>query len=820
MIESVRVRQPATPAEHVAEAERAVATEPRHWRDGWFGPASERPFQRRAVDVLRLLLATAALIVLSLRANTLPRGERGLFTYFNTLPSLLEPLFRALFAGGTLWAVGLVVAAALVGRRWRLAFAMSLCGLAAWAAARVIGAIVVDRESLRRSLHVVTHVSGASPHFPQARIAILVAILAAAAPFVSRPIRVVGGTLVLGAALAAMYLGVGYPRDVVAGAVLGWGIAAAAALVFGSPGGRPTTRQVALSLGLLGVDASDVHLAPQQPFGATVMLARDPDGPLVVRVLGRDATDTQFMAKLLRGIAYKESGPPLTATRLHQLQLQALTILLARDNGARSPHLVVVGKAGRGAALLVERPYEGRTLADLPADSIDDATLDAVWKQVAALHGARVVHGRMNASHVMMTADGPALIDFDRAKLSAAADQRARDVAELLASTAALVGDERAAAACARVMGRESLAGALPVLQPAALERSTRSAFNVRRHDLDDRLAQLRDHAAHVAGVDAPELQRLNRISAANLGMAIGTLIALGALLSQIGSPGQLWDAFTGADWWWVVASIVLSLGTNLPYAIALMGSVPSPLPLWPTTECQLAMSFSNLAIPLVGGDAIQVRFLQKQGLDLAAAVAAGGVINTVGNAAVQLGLFVLALAVTPDKLTLHLPTLRPDVLLEYVLGAVFVLGVITAIVVAVRQLRERVIPPLARAAGTLWAVARSPRRLSLLVAGNIGAAVLYAFALEADVIAFGVHVSFWTLLALSIAFGTLSALIPVSGGGTAVSTVGMTGALTALHVPEAAAAGAVLINQVAVTYLPALPGWIATRDMVKRNYL
>jgi hypothetical protein len=29
-----------------------------------------------------------------------------------------------------------------------------------------------------------------------------------------------------------------------------------------------------------------------------------------------------------------------------------------------------------------------------------------------------------------------------------------------------------------------------------------------------------------------------------------------------------------------------------------------------------------------------------------------------------------------------------------------------------------------------------------------------------------------------------------------------------------------VLINQVAVTYLPALPGWVATRDMVKRNYL
>ena len=44
--------------------------------------------------------------------------------------------------------------------------------------------------------------------------------------------------------------------------------------------------------------------------------------------------------------------------------------------------------------------------------------------------------------------------------------------------------------------------------------------------------------------------------------------------------------------------ALVLSLATNIPYVIALMGCVPERLPLWPTTETQLAMSFGNLAVP------------------------------------------------------------------------------------------------------------------------------------------------------------------------------------------------------------------------------
>jgi uncharacterized membrane protein YbhN (UPF0104 family)/membrane-associated phospholipid phosphatase/tRNA A-37 threonylcarbamoyl transferase component Bud32 len=815
-VESAETRDARTPSERPHRFRDRLEA----WRYESFGPASEKPFRRRPLDAVRLTVAAALLAVLSLQANTLPPGEQGLFTYFNSLPSGLKPLFGGLYTFGTMWAVGLVVAAALVGRRYRLALAMLLSGGAAWATARVVGAIVVRDETLARSLRVVTRWSGVTPHFPQARVSIVAAILAAASPYLRRPTRAIGGVLVIGLGLAALYLGVAYPRDVVAGMLLGWGVAALVALGFGSPGGRPTVRQVTASLRQLGIEAAGVHLAPHQPAGSTLVLAHDASGPLDVRVMGRDDTDTQVLSKVVRGIVYKDPGPHITTTRVHQLQLQALAMLFARNNGTRVPQVLAVGKAGPGAALLVSRRQVGQRLDRIPSAAVTDAVLDALWRQVAMMHAAGVVHGRLNIDHVVVTPDGPAIVGFERAAMSASPMQRARDVAELLASTSARVGDERAVDACERVMGREALGGALPVLQPEALDRETRSGFEARHRDLDHRLTALRSRGARTAGVDPPALQQLRRIGGANLAMAIGTLVGIGALMSQIGDPEPLWDALLDAKWNWLGLSLGLSLATNIAYAVALMGCVPIRLPLWPTTECQLAMSFSNLAVPLVGGDAVQVRFLQKQGVDLASAVAAGGVLNLVANTGVQLALFVAALAITPDTLSFQLSNIQAGQLAKYGLAAVFVILAITGILFAVRQWRQKVMPPIVRAASTIWAVLRSPQRLTLLVAGNVGAAALYAFVLEADLLAFGSPVSFWTLLALSIGIGSIAALVPIAGGGAAVSTVGMTGALTALGVSQGAAVAAVLLNQLVVSYIPAVPGWIATRDMLRRNYL
>ena len=73
---------------------------------------------------------------------------------------------------------------------------------------------------------------------------------------------------------------------------------------------------------------------------------------------------------------------------------------------------------------------------------------------------------------------------------------------------------------------------------------------------------------------------------------------------------------------------------------------------------------------------------------------------------------------------------------------------------------------------------------------------------------------------ALPIAGGALGSLIPIPGGGTAVTSVGMSGALAAAGVPIEAAVAAALINQVIASYIPAIPGWFATEDLLRAEYL
>jgi hypothetical protein len=91
--------------------------------------------------------------------------------------------------------VGLLVAAVVVARRWRLARDLSLAGLLAWGISRVLGTDVVGHVGLRHSLRTLTH-SGVTPNFPAVRIALLVAVVATASPYVGRPVRRLGQVLV------------------------------------------------------------------------------------------------------------------------------------------------------------------------------------------------------------------------------------------------------------------------------------------------------------------------------------------------------------------------------------------------------------------------------------------------------------------------------------------------------------------------------------------------------------------------------------------------------------------------------------------------
>ncbi len=137
-----------------------------------------------------------------------PRTARSTSSGSSTAcPTRSQPFFEAIFAVGALWAVGVVFGAALIARRWRLARDLAIAGFVAWFLARLIGALVVENDSLRESLNVVTRIGDASPSFPVTPVAVVVAVIAAASPFLTRPTRRLGRLLILLMAVGSLYLG-------------------------------------------------------------------------------------------------------------------------------------------------------------------------------------------------------------------------------------------------------------------------------------------------------------------------------------------------------------------------------------------------------------------------------------------------------------------------------------------------------------------------------------------------------------------------------------------------------------------------------------
>jgi undecaprenyl-diphosphatase len=781
-----------------------------------FGPASEEPYRRRASDWVRLATASVLLTILAARATHVSTTEANLFNLFNSLPKGLDPLFRVVVGLGALWAVGLVGAAALVGRRWRLARDLLLAGLSAWAIARVLGSDVVGHIGLRASLRTLTH-RGATPAFPLVRLSLVFAVVAAAGPYVGRPVRRLGQAVVVAVAVSAMCLGLAFPKDVLGGLILGWGAAAGVHLLFGSPGGRPTRRQLALTLAQVGIDAAHIRLAASQPDDATVFECQDATGPLRVKVIGRDERDAQLLVKAWRILVYKEPAPPLYLTRGHQVEHEACMALLAGSAGVHVPEVLFVGKAGPNAALLVTRARAGRRLSDLPPVDVTDALLEGTWAEVAKLHAVHTTHGALDAAHVVVNGQGPALVGFARASTTGFQHRRAKDIAELLASMAGLVGQVRAVATCATVLGPAALVEAIPVLQAPILGRHTRSLLGARR-DLRQRLDELRQVAATTAAVEPPALPQLQRFSVSGVVLAASSLVAVAILLNQVGAPEHAWDTAKDASWGWAAVALAISLSTNVAYAVALMGTLPLRLPLWPTTEVQVAMSCSNLVIPVIGGTGLQIRFLQRQGADFPTAVAAGGLLATASTVVSQIPLLALAIWLSPDSLNLR--GVPVSGIVKTTVIATLTMGGVAAATMGVPTLRKAVLPPVKQAAGTIWTALRTPRQVALIVGGNVAVSLLYAFCLLCCLRAFGGNLSYWSLLAVSIAVGTLAALVPLPGGSTAVGSVGLAGGLTALGVPTQVAVAAALANQVAVTYLPAAPGWFATQHLLKHDYL
>ncbi len=546
-----------------------------------FARASEEPYRRRPADLVITLAALAALVAAAVHDGEPTPFELDVTRALTHLPSEVRGIFVMLFRLGALWAVGLVTVAALLARRGRLARDLVIAGVGAWAVARFL-AFLTDGSGAAKAFSSVVELDTA-PRFPTVSLAVLVAVIFAAAPYLTRAVRLLGFTVVVLAAPGAIAIGHAFPDDVVGALALGLLVAAAIHVAFGSPGGRPTLTQIALALAELGVDTTDLELARTQLFGRTAVTALSAGGPLDVTVIGRDERDARYLAKAFRFLRHRDAGPALFHSRLQEVEHEAYVLLRAERSGVRVPELVEVGVAGPDAAVLVPRTVDGRALADLLLVEVTDEVLGAAWQQVAALHTVGIAHGHLDARHVVVTDAGPVLTGFTAASSAAPVGRRSADVANLLATTAAVVGAERAVAAARTGLGDDALGAAVPYLQPGVLTRDVRSTLKHTKATMQE----LRTVVSQALGVDVPEIEELRRVPPGTILTFAMTAFGVWALLGVIGDPAELWRQIRDANFWFVLLGFALWFLTNLTYATSALGGLPpaADVPLLPADD-------------------------------------------------------------------------------------------------------------------------------------------------------------------------------------------------------------------------------------------
>ncbi len=668
--------------------------------------------------------------------------------------------------------------------------------------------------------------STSPPIYVATRIAIATAVIVAASPDLSRPLRHLGRWLIAIGAVSGIALGAALPIGVAAGFVIGFGSAALVHLVFGSPGGRLTLEQVTDVLQEIGVDATATRDATLQPRGVALTLASASDGrPLLVKLFGRDAADGQLVAATWYAIWHR-GAKPVRAGRLEQVEHEAFLTLAAERGGVPVMSVVAAGETDQGDALLVIEA-DGRTLDSLAKEEISDELLRGHWQALGGLHELGISHGEVGGEVLVVRPDGSAaLTGFGSAGIAAPDGALNTDRAQLLVTMALATDTERAVSAAAAVIGEQYLAEVLPFLQPAAFDRDTRKALHDQHVDLKD----LRQTIADRTKSEVPPLEPLQRVTWQAL-LKLAVIGFLGyTLISAFANIGidTIIEEFKSADWVWLLAALILSPLSQVPQAFSTMGATLHEIRFGPVLMLQYGVQFIQLVVPSSAARlALEVRFWERAGVPGAGAVSIGA-LDSFSTFVIQMLMIVLILASGVVSLNLS-STSDSSGDSGFNWTALLIAIALVAVAIGIAYLVPKTRAKLHRFLGIVrqkWddakdtlRVLRHPSKLLLLLGGNLVAQVMQAIMLGLCLHAFGHSASLAALILVNTFVSLFAGFMPVPGG-VGVAEAGFTAGLIAIGIPDGAATSTALAFRLVTFYLPPLWGVFAMRWLKGQSHL
>jgi uncharacterized membrane protein YbhN (UPF0104 family)/tRNA A-37 threonylcarbamoyl transferase component Bud32 len=773
----------------------------------------DQPRARRAADAVTLIIGLFMLFWATVTANHTTPLEAAIVEVVAALPSWTTTVFSLSYLVGALYLLVLLGILLAGGRaRWPatrdVLFAMVGAGFLTVLLVRIYSdawPYVLPELGLEDP----------DPQFPVLRVAVLTAGLIAASPHLARPMRRLGWVIVAMAAVAASGLGYGLLGDVFGAVGVGFVSAAAVLLIVGSPKGYPDIAAVKAALTDLGLSVSSLTVAPDQSWGVRRLIATTDTTDYEIKAYGRDATDSQMLAKAWRGLWYRDSSRKVTYSRLQGVEHEALVTVMAERAGASVPQIVSAAEANDEIALLVTT-RSGTQLGTLSSDEVPDEALVGIYKDVARLHAASIAHGDLTTAVVRLTDSGHEIGSFTQGSLVADTQAKSLDVVELLFSLSLVVGVDRAVAAAVAGLGQETVVGVMPYLQIPAISTTTRKQAGKPK----EAMKAIRDEVSEVTGEEMPPPARLRRVSWRNLLMAGLLFFAAYAFIPMIAGIDfvAVWDVLQNADWAWIVAALGIGHLVFIPEATGMMFAAGQSLPLWPLTTLQVSVKFIGLAVPSAAGRVtMNAAFLYKYGISAAQSITQGA-IDGVSGFVVEAVILLLALIGSDLSLDLDLDTGDVAwglVLLIIVLAAA---GIVLA-VWRISRLRNMVVPVLKEAGHALAGVLKRPTMALGLLGSNLAARLILAVTLWLILQGIGTPLSLGTCLVAVVSTNLLAGLVPIPGG-IGIAETFMTGVLVLAGLDDATAFAATITYRMITFYLPAVEGFFAMRWLEGNGYL
>ncbi|MET9763987.1 lysylphosphatidylglycerol synthase transmembrane domain-containing protein [Streptomyces sp. NPDC006372] len=582
----------------------------------------------------------------------------------------------------------------------------------------------------------------------------------------------------------------------------------------------------------------------------------------------------------LRGFATRSSLQSLRQA----LEQEALLAYAAIAAGANAPKLIATSELGPDAVMLVYEHSGGRTLDSLPDEEITDDLLRDTWHQVEALQSRRIAHRRLVGDAILVDRSGTVILTDLRVGEIAAGDLLLRmDVSQLLVTLGLRVGAERTVASAVGVLGPDAVADCLPMLQPIALSRSTRATLRRlareraqrereavleasrqtkqarleeasdddtppvldkadKKHDkkavraeqraekraIDEALEEAREedllsqirHQVLLIRPQAPvEPARLERVRPRTLISFIAGAIGAYFLLTQL-THIEFGPLISNAEWGWVAAAVLFSMGSYVAAAMALLGFVPERVPFLRTVAAQVAGSFVKIVAPAaVGGVALNTRFLQRAGVRPGLAVASVGASQLFGLGCHILMLLAFGYLTGTEKT----PSLSPS---RTVIAGLLTVAVLVLVVTSVPFLRKFVVTRVrslfAGVVPRMLDVLQRPQKLVTGIGGMLLLTACFVMCLDASIRAFGddsTSISIASVAVVFLAGNALGSAAPTPGGVGAVEAT-LTVGLIAVGLPKEVAAPAVLLFRLLTLWIPVLPGWLAFNHLTRKQAL